>query len=178
MRWSSSKGMWLTSGAHRLHHWHQPLCPLCTTNLAAMAMEIQLETDEVELFKEYVAHKWSPSTPSLAPTPCAPYAQQVWQQWQWRYHWRQMRWSSSKSMWLTSGAHRLHHWHQPPCPLCTTSLAAMAMEIPLEADEVELLKGYVAHKWSPPTPSLAPTPVPPMHNKSGSNGNGDTTGGR
>ena len=109
-------------------------------------------------------------------SPCSP--QQIWQQWQWRYHWRQMRWSSSKSMWLTSGAHRLHHWHQPPCPLCTTNLAAMAMEIPLETDEVELLKGYVAHKWSPPTPSLAPTPVPPMHNKSGSNGNGDTTGDR
>ena len=27
---------------------------------------------------------------------------------------------------------------------------------------MELLKEYVAHKWSPSTPSLAPTPVPPM----------------
>ena len=119
MRWSSSKSMWLTSGAHRLHHWHQPPCPLCTTSLAAMAMEIPLETDEVELLKGYVAHIVEPTDSITGTNPCAPYAQQIWQQWQWRYNWRQMRWSSSNSMWLTSGAHQLHHWHQLPVPPMT-----------------------------------------------------------
>ena len=48
-----------------------------------------------------------------------------------------------------------------PCS-STTSLAAMAMEIPLEPDEVELLQEYVAHKWSPETPSPTLAPMPPM----------------